>query len=112
MAELDHLIDEWETCVLNYDETTRSILRRIRLFLAQVPDDMLEEAMDDCSKFYGQFTVPLFDLAEFIALAEQILVKNLYKLDNDLNQLADSENGTDDSGNEANGQEQQEEQNE
>ena len=50
MAELDKLIDEWEAAVLIYDEQTRTILRRIRLYLAQVPDDILEEALDDCCK--------------------------------------------------------------
>ena len=98
MAQLEELINEWENAVMTYDECTRYTLRQIRRQLALVPDDILEEALDDCGKTEIPVRVFIFCLAYLIEVAEKILLKNLQKLDNDLNQLADSDVDSEDSG--------------
>ena len=93
---IEEIFSAWENAIMVYDRTTRPILRRLRAALATADDEQLESLMDACGKLKHIPSLLIILLqAELLELGEEMLLRNLDKLDNDLIQIDESDNSMD-----------------
>ena len=52
MEQINHLIDQWQNAAMEYDNKTRTLLRRITRLFDQVECENIDELLDNLSKLY------------------------------------------------------------
>ena len=90
MEQINQMIDQWQNAAIEYDNKTRTLLRRITRLFDQVECEHIDELLDNLSKPFS-FLILFHPICsdDLIETSEELVTKSILKLDQELANLDD-----------------------